>query len=162
MRYLLLLLLILNSQAQETFDLNAYVFGKSYHTNRHVHFNETNPGFALEIAAEENQYLDFIVTTGVYKDSYSDVARFAMGGARLFFLGSREKFHTTLSVEAGYLKGSTINGLTIIPVMSIGYDRIDLCFTGDPTGSDNKTGPTAKTSTTASIAAFIKINLIKF
>jgi hypothetical protein len=162
MRYLLLLLLLSNIQAEETFDLDAYVFGKSYHTNRHIHFNETNPGLALGIGYEMEKHLDVIATTGIYKDSYSDTATFAVVGFRIIFIGERKTFHTTLGGSIGYIKGSTFNGLGMLPVASIGYNRVDLCFTGDPTGSDNQTGPTAKTSRTASIACFLKVNLLKF
>ena len=162
MRYLLLLLLISNTQAEETFDLDAYLFGKSYHTNRQVNYNEINPGLALGIGWQALPSIDLIATTGVYKDSYYDIAKFAVLGFRFILIGKRNSLHVTLGASVAYIKGSTFNGLGVLPVISLGYNRIDLCFTGDPTGSDNHIGTTPKSSTTQSIAAFLKVNILKF
>jgi hypothetical protein len=169
MRYLLLLLLMIPLHAQEgDFNLEAYIFGKSHHTNKEVGYRETNPGLGLGMAWSAMDDVDIIATVGAYKDSYSDNARFAMLGFRLV-AGDRDGVHGSLGVSAGHMKGSSFNGFGVLPVISIGYNMIDICATADWIGVEpDRTAYYADgsinkySSVTKSVAFFAKITLLTF
>lgn len=144
------------------------VFGKSYHTNREPNYRETNPGLGIAVNFEpKGDFANFMVVGGAYMDSYDQQARFLMAGPQLV-LGYREAFHVIPGFCAGFLKGSGHNGSIIMPYLAIGYNRVDLCFTGDPSGSNNnivrnQNGSIDRDhSSTAAIAIFLKVNIFKW
>lgn len=112
----------------------AYVFGKSYHSNRSIDWNENNLGLGGGVAYHYDSNTDLTFVGGAYKDSYGDRAQFALIGVRVVG-GDRDGAHATIGVNAGYFTGSDFNGFGIMPVLSVGYDRVDLCVTGSPPGS---------------------------
>jgi hypothetical protein len=156
--------------------LEATVFGLSYHTNRHHDWNEVNPGTSLSLVKPLESYNnDMLFTIGTYDDSDRHQAKFALIGAR-HTIGDRKAGHITGSLSAGYFEGSGLRGFGIIPVVSIGYNRVDVCITGDPyqrTESytynrlDYPDGHTTidytyTKSSTAIIAAYIQFRLATF
>lgn len=155
------------SYSEDVVDLETYVFGVSHHFNRCIHWNEINPGVAVGIADHMNDNFDFILTAGGYDDSYSEAARFLLAGIR-GIAGERNAFHITLSISTGYFEGSDNQGTPIIPVLSVGYDWIDLCVTGSPVGSgqpaqqkpDGSYYP--KTVSSKMIAGFLKFRVLTF
>jgi hypothetical protein len=138
--------------------LEATVFGLSYHTNRHHDWNEVNPGTSLSLVKPLESYNNDMLI-----------------GAR-HTIGDRKAGHITGSLSAGYFEGSGLRGFGIIPVVSIGYNRVDVCITGDPyqrTESytynrlDYPDGHTTidytyTKSSTAIIAAYIQFRLATF
>lgn len=123
-------------------DTEVFVFGKSYHTNRSVDWNENNQGAAVGLAYHYDLATDITFVTGGYKDSYGDVAKFSMVGAR-YILGDRYDWHASVNASIGYFKGSGWNLIGAMPVVSVGYDWFDLCFTGLPpsfNGDHNNSG----------------------
>lgn len=118
---------------ERSVDVSLDIFGLSYHQDREYGYNERNPGLGLSLVFhdKEDDFLGFVVSGGVYKDSYYDRAQFLVVGVRCL-VGSKDSFHGSLSVQGGYFDGSGFEGLGVLPVVSVGYDRFDLCFTGNP------------------------------
>jgi hypothetical protein len=143
------------------------VFGVSYHSNRSIDWNEQNYGLGLGIAYHQGVHVDLTVTAGEYEDSYHEPARFFLIGARHIF-GEREGAHVTIGGAGGYYYGSRMPGIGFMPVVTAGYDRFDLCITGNPVGigSKNNSGcrdpQDNKNIDTALIAVFLKIRLATF
>lgn len=171
MKNILILLLILpylGFAEDSPVDAELYVFGKSYHTNRMVHWHEFNPGLGIGIADHLNDYFDFVACTGFYQDSFGEGANFIQAGIR-GILGNREGLHTSLTITMGPYNGSNNNGFMLVPVVAIGYDWIDLCITGDPTQANNsqlQKNPDGtydkKTVPTRFIAGFLKFRILTF
>ncbi len=140
-----------------------FIFGKSYHSNRDVDWNETNPGLGLGLSGTVSKNFDMAIMAGAYKDSYGETAKFAVAGPRYYFYGDRDAFNMNVGLHIGYLHGSGINGVMAIPVIGIGYDRVTLCFTGVINNNSENTGsrdPKKNRGTESSvIAGFIKIRL---
>jgi hypothetical protein len=82
--------------------------------------------------------------------------------------GNREGFHISPGLLMGYLDGSGIKGVGIMPIIAIGYDRLDLCITGDPTGGSNQTvhNPDGTVnlnkSSSMMIGFFLKFSIVKW
>ena len=147
-------------------DLELYTFGASYHSNRTVNWNENNLGLGLGVAIHTDTKIDIIFAGGGYKDSYNEIASFGMFGAR-YVMGERKRVHATAGFMAGYYNGSGFAGVGMIPVVSIGYNWVDLCFTGSPPESghkhNNSDDPKQNRETESGmVAAFLKIRLCTF
>lgn len=153
MRYLLPLLFTLSASTAELHNqLEADIFGTSYHFNRSKDWNETNPGVGVGLILTKQKedpgfHASFTIQTGVYKDSYNDTAFFLVAGPRLT-LGQEDSLHACAELGLGYVHGSGNNGTAIIPTISAGYDRCSLCVTADPTGG--------------AVAAFLRFRLMDF
>lgn len=148
------------------------VFGKSYHTNRYARWNETNPGLGVTAAFEhtserdESPSCDYVLSVGTYRDSFNDQAKYALAGLR-FMVGSHEGLHGSCAASIGILDGSGNQGLDIVPVLALGYDRVDLCVTGmyspNTNGQRDKQGRVdPRIATTSLIACFLSITLFRF
>jgi hypothetical protein len=171
MKSILLLIFILSLHAVEPISssgtIDFLVFGKSHHSNREAGYNENNPGIGLGIAFTGDELFNVLIETGVYKDSYNKTGKFCMAGLQ-FVGGDREGFHVSPGLLMGYLEGSNIKGVGIMPIIAIGYDRFDLCITGDPTGSSNETvhnpNGTVNLSKSSSmmVAVFLKFSIVKW
>jgi len=149
-------------------DVETFVFGLSHHTNRSVDWNERNYGLGLGLAYHVNKYSDITVFTGTYNDSFNDQAKFASVGLR-GIIGDRNALHATFGLSGGYLNGSNVNGFVIMPVMSLGYDWIDICVTGQPnkssgnnSGSSDPRDNRNEQSSTGVYAGFIKFRIATF
>jgi hypothetical protein len=147
-------------------DGEVFVFGKSYHSNRSIDYNETNPGVALGIAYHDDEHLDVTLAGGQYKDSYREHARFALAGIR-YVWGDRDGAHATAGFSLGYFKGSDFHGVGFLPVVSVGYDWIDMCVTGDPAFGGNSNNGSRdpqenRGATGGFIAAFLKFRVATF
>lgn len=160
LRNLALLLFPISLFSAETFDFDVYVFGASYHTNRSIPYNEKNSGFGLGFAHETTDNLDLTIAGGFYIDSFNRTASFAMVGVRPF-IGKRESLHASLGCSVGYLDGSGSNGFGILPIASIGYDQVDLCFTVDLDKDANQSRDDSA-ARTSSIAFFLKVRFGTF
>jgi hypothetical protein len=162
MKYLLLLTIILNLNAQELKDhLELNVFGLSYHTNRNYDLNEINPGVGVGLVLNKKQidpgmHLSMVIAAGTYKDSYSETAFYAIGGPRLT-VGYDHSFHVSGELGIGYINGSGKNGAITIPIISAGYDRVNICFTADLLGYQEEGQKTNR-----AIAAFLRVKLFDF
>jgi len=184
MKYILLFCLALSLSAGDTlpadrnykgssfsdanFSINLYAFGKSYHTNREVGYRETNPGLGVGITLEKDDDIDWTLAGGFYRDSFNKPAHLLLMGPQII-LGSREGFHVSPGFLGGYLKGSGSKGGTVMPILAIGYNKFDVCVTGDVNNFSgdsvyyNNDGSIDKeNSGTRSIAFFVKVNLIRF
>lgn len=149
-------------------DLELYGFGKSYHTNRDVNWNEKNYGLGLGVA--ENLDSNFYVTAmiGSYKDSYNEYAKMALIGFR-GMLGNPSEFHTIVGVSAGYYDGSSNKGFGIVPYIGFGYDWVDVCVTASPSKENNtavcsySNDPQDNRNVSSGvICAFLKLRIMKF
>lgn len=148
--------------------LEAFIFGKSYHFNRTVPWHETNPGVAVGLA-HATEAGDLLVTVGGYRDSYGEQAKFALLGIR-GYLGDRHALHVTGGLSLGYYQGSGNHGTGLIPIVSIGYNRVDLCVTGDWLSrnsnenaqyrADGSIDPHSVDS--SSVAVFLKVRVYDF
>jgi hypothetical protein len=137
---------------KDKFLLELFVFGKTYHTNPKCDLNETNPGVGLGVVYNYERTADFTLIGGVYEDSYENTARFLMPGLRFKF-GNRNRLHANLGVNGGYFEGSDFNGFGIMPSAAVGYNRVELCFTGSPnTGREHE-------NSTGFVATFIKVTI---
>lgn len=154
----------------EKTDAEIYAFGKSYHSNRSIDWNETNLGAGLGLAYHYDSKTDVTFVAGSYQDSYNERAQFALLGAR-FVAGDRDGAHATFGMSGGYFKGSDFHGVGIMPVVSVGYDWLDLCVTGCPPGiggaNNNKnTGSRDPQenhgAASGFIGLFLKIRLVTF
>jgi hypothetical protein len=155
----------INDYVKKT-DVEAYVFGVSYHTNRKIDWNETNPGLGIGLAYHYDKNVDITCVGGTYKDSYFERATFALVGARIV-CGNRDSLHATFGVNGGYFMGSDMHGIGIMPIVSVGYDWIDLCMTGYPGPSTSKnTGSSDPRynhgAPSGFIGLFLKMRLVTF
>jgi len=157
-RILLLSVFLLSLVAEDSLEL--YIFGLSYHTNRNVDWNEVNPGLAVGYVRRQEDNVDLTINVGTYRDSYQNDATFALFGPR-FIMGQRDDWHSTVSITAGLFHGSGFQGLGIVPVMSIGYDWLDVCVTGEPPGQ-RESDSDPKTATSAMVAVFLKTRVLTF
>jgi len=143
--------------------VDAYAFGLSKHTrddcyykgDHNFEFNERNYGLGVGYGKVVSKHFDVMALGGVYKDSYNETARFALVGVR-GWIGDRKGLHMNLSVNMGHYQGSDFDGIGILPVLGIGYKRVDLCFTGHPEtkAPDHKDGVSP-----GSVGMFLKINV---
>ncbi len=111
--------------------LEAFVFGHSYHTTRDDRWNENNWGLAVGVVDQVSDHWDIQVVGGTYLDSFDDRATFLLMGPS-YVLGDRHGWHGTAGIAGGYFGGSGFSGAGILPTVTVGYDRVDLCFTGIP------------------------------
>lgn len=155
---LTLMVLSLHAVAVDRVDLELDVFGLSYHQDRDFGYNERNPGLGLTLVMGDrgDDFLSLIVSGGTYKDSYRDQAAFLVAGVRAM-VGSKDSFHASLSVQGGYFDGSGFDGLGALPVFSVGYDRYDLCVTGNP--FETKDGDQGSSRV---VAFFLKVRVLEF
>jgi hypothetical protein len=141
-----------------TYGLELDIMGLSYHAKRSVGFNETNPGAGLSLTVGTHEpsdtiSADMVASFGAYKDSYSERSEYLIAGPRLT-LGARNGLHVTAACLLGYVSGSGVKGAAIVPIVSVGYSRADLCITGDPFERGAMTSRV--------IACFLKIRLLDF
>lgn len=154
-------------EKEKTIDTEAYIMGLSYHTNRDVRYNGVNPGFGLGITIRDSvaDPLEFTISAGTYRDSYNETAKFCLIGPRYTF-GNRQGLHSSLGISIGYYDGSGKDGIGIVPIVSIGYNRVDLFMTGDPRSAHGNTGSTDpkdnRNTTSGVVCAFLKIRLATF
>lgn len=145
----------------------SYLLGKSYHSNRSIDWNETNLGLGAGVAYHSTSNTDLTFVGGAYKDSYGDRAQFALIGARVVG-GDRDGAHATISMNAGYLHDSSFHGFGVMPVVSVGYDWLDLCVTGSPRGWSSNTNSGSrdpqenKGAPSGFIGVFLKIRVATF
>lgn len=163
MKYLLLLAIVLNLNAEEQLknELELNVFGLSYHSNRNYNFNEVNPGLGLGIvfnnveATDNGYHMSMVVSAGEYKDSYNATAYYFLAGPRLT-LGHENDFHATAEFGVGLLHGSGNKSSAVVPVVSVGYDRFNLCVTGEIGNTTNEH------EASKMIALFLRVKLLDF
>jgi hypothetical protein len=139
-------------------------FGLSRHSNHTVVYRQRNPGLGLTLGVIAGEQLDWVTSVGTYLDSYDNRAHYAMSGLRAMF-GERSRLHWGAAVEMGYLDGSGVRGLGMIPVVQLGYDRVSLCITGDyekASGSSPHTQPNPYRISTAMIAAFLEFEVVRW
>lgn len=155
MKTIFLLLFSLSLYAQEI-EVELLVFGASYHVDRNYDWNEENPGIGLNLVFphETKEIFSFFISGGTYKDSYSEQSEFLLVGPR-FRIGDKDKLHWESNFGLGYIHGSDVNSIAMVPSMSIGYDWCDLCFICDPNIGDKKNG-------TVMVAAFLKFRAMTF
>ena len=164
MKYLFLttLLCALTSAEMPPVSLEATVYGISYHTNREVDWNEVNQGVGLTLVVpfEVTGKGDSVITSiGTFLDSDSYQSKYALIGLRHTFWNA-EEWHMNASVSAGYFDGAGQHGFGIIPIVSVGYNMVDICFTG---GIDIPvTAPNVSSTKTSLIAAFLQLRLLTF
>jgi hypothetical protein len=113
------------------YDVDLYVFGASFHSfhSEIKPLNGFNPGVGLGFAYHMLEKTDATIAMGGYIDSFEHQAQFTMVGVRQVFW-ERKGFHATVGISGGYFQGSGFNGLGVVPTVSIGYNRVDVCFTG--------------------------------
>jgi hypothetical protein len=143
--------------------LDLDVFGVSDHSNHAIIYRQVNPGLGLTLGRIVDENVDWTLAVGTYLDSYDVHARYAMIGPR-FVLGERMGWHIDLVAEVGYLYGSHKNGGTMIPVVQVGYDRVNLCVTGSR-GADTRTYNPAHNpnfASTSAIALFAELEVLRF
>jgi hypothetical protein len=133
--------------------------GLSYHTNKSYDFNEENLGLGVSFTIGSNVPDDglsavMVASVGFYKDSYNEQAKYFLAGPR-GVIGHRDGFHVSGAVQVGYVDGSGLHGAGIIPFVSVGYDRFDLCVTGDPFSKDSE-------DKSKFVACFLKIRVLDF
>jgi hypothetical protein len=141
-----------------TYGLELDLLGLSYHAKRSVGFNEVNPGAGLSLTVGTHEpsdtiSADMVLSVGSYKDSYSARSDYLIAGPRLT-LGARNGMHATAACLLGYVSGSGVGGAAIVPVVSLGYSRADICITGDPFERGAMTSRV--------LACFLKIRLLDF
>lgn len=143
--------------------LEVDIFGLSYHTNRNYDFNETNTGLGLSLVMQSKKKpapwfnVAMVGSVGTYEDSYYDQAFYALCGPRAI-LGYDDSFHASVAIQAGFLKGSDVDGAIAVPFVTVGYDRYSLGITGDPVG---RKGDDTENSSKM-IAVFLKIRVLDF
>lgn len=142
--------------AENEISMETFVFGHSYHSNRALDWHEENPGLAVGFSQHYGNHFDVLAVGGGYKDSYNQWARFALVGPRMI-LGDRNGYHSTLAVCAGYFEGSGFTGRGALPIASLGYNWLDLCFTGTPRNPND-----APKVATAIVAVFVDVRLATF
>jgi hypothetical protein len=92
-----------------------------------------------------------------------NTATYAMVGFRGYVFGERNGVHGTITAAGGYFDGSFYDGVGVMMVGSIGYDRVDLCFTGFPDlGSKTDENKDPEKSSSGVVAAFLKIRVMEF
>ena len=162
MKYLLLLAIVLNLNAEELQnELELNVFGLSYHTNRNYNFNEVNPGLGLGLVfnkvgyEDDGSHMSMVVSAGEYKDSFNNTAYYILAGPRLT-LGYEDSFHATAEAGVGLLHGSGNKSAALVPVVSVGYDRFNLCVTGELGNTSNEH------EASKMIALFLRVKLFDF
>jgi hypothetical protein len=143
--------------APHTYGLEFDLMGLSYHAKRSAGFNEVNPGAGLSLTIgthdpSDTISADMVASFGSYKDSYSERSVSVIAGPRLT-LGRRDGLHTAYACLLGYVSGSGIRGAAIVPILSVGYDEVDLCVTGDPFEDEEESSV---------VACFLKIRLLDF
>lgn len=160
---LCLFMMTLAYTADSLISYEMYLFGLSYHGNRNVDWNEVNPGIGLGIAYEVQDTIpsEVVFSAGTYKDSYGDQAKFALVGPRFYIMGTKETFHTHVGFSMGYFKGSSFKGVGGMPVIGIGNEYVDLCFTGGLNTNDQPNNGTDdpkknRGRETSVIAGFLK------
>lgn len=151
--------------AVESISPELLLFGTSYHSNRNVRWNEKNPGVGVGVAYAYDEDTDLVFSVGTYKDSFAETARFALVGARAWF-GDRNAGHMTVGFHGGYYEGSGFAGAGFMPVVSVGYEWLDLCITGMPSGSTSghtNTGPNDPHNVaTGFVGVFVQVRLMTF
>lgn len=145
------------SEFDHRFGLELDLMGLSYHTNRNYDFNEVNPGIGLSFTlgsdvVDDGNSAVLVASFGTYKNSYDGQANYFLVGPR-GTLGYREHFHVSGAIQAGYIIGFNQNGSVIVPVLSVGYNRFDLCITGNPFEKDED-------NESKFIACFLKIRVL--
>jgi hypothetical protein len=143
-----------------TLILSLDAFGASYHTNRQVQWHQENPGLGVTVGAPVVDAFDVVASVGSYIDSYDLHARYALGGFR-FIIGERYAWHIDLVGEIGYYDGSGIDGMQFVPVLMLGYNRVNLCATG-MLAPNQTAGNDPKRSSTSLIAVFAEYDLWRF
>jgi hypothetical protein len=154
--------------------VEVYGMGASYHSNRDVDWNETNYGLGIGLAAREpGSTVEAVWMAGTYRDSFNEQAYLVQAGIRKTF-GDFDGLHGTLGATIGYLKGSGNKGASFIPMVSVGYDWLDLCMVYVPSGvsGEGTTGVDEATTSsdpkdnrftdTAVVAFLVKIRLCEF
>jgi hypothetical protein len=139
------------------------VFGLSYHTNKYAIYNQVNPGIGALVSFTLGGGVDLVAAGGTYQDSYFATARYAMTGLR-FVIGNRDGLNAKLALVGGYQDGSDVDGLGCFPILSVGYDRFNVCVTGDIGHDSNPKFATSNSHyyTTSMIAVFADIVVYKF
>ncbi len=171
-KIILLLVISIISLVASDNAMEGYVFGLSKHSNQSINYNEVNQGvglgYAHKLENEFNSSYDTYMTVigGVYKDSYYETATFLMPGFRIGF-GDMAGMHFTAGMNAGYFNGSDFKGLGVMPSVTVGYDRFDICFSGIPAiGGGKKQEQVSndprdnRHATGGVVAMFIKIRLM--
>ncbi len=80
-----------------------------------------------------------------------------------YVIGPRNAFHGSLGFNMGYYEGSGNKGLGFVPLATIGYDRVELCFTGSPkAGSGEREVNGKEYPATAMVAMFLKVTLYEW
>jgi len=150
-----------NSIDLYSIDVELSLFGKSYHTNRDKDWNETNlgAGIGLALSKEKDDAWQMVISGGSYDDSYNEQATYFLVGPRVT-TGDKFGFHGTAGLFVGYLNGSDNKGAAIVPVVSVGYDWLDLCITADPFEKDATYADGRVTS--KMVAVFVKMRLFTF
>jgi hypothetical protein len=150
--------------------IEAYGFGTSIHSNKHISYNNKNWGGGLGFVHKIDRNpgetdIDFTLVGGSYIDSYGESARFLMPGFRVNF-GDRNAFHSSLGLNVGYFEGSGYPGVGVMPIASMGYSMVDLCVTGNPLSfispSNNNGSSDPKQNRNASggfLGFFVKVKL---
>ncbi|MGL6072316.1 hypothetical protein [Craterilacuibacter sp.] len=107
------------------------VFGASLHGSCNPQryqcdLNGFNPGLGLEWNFEPTWAGGrLLARTGAYRDSYAETAVFAAGGWRRVWPIASD-WEAGVVLLAGYLKGSDINGLIAIPLLTVGTPKLAL------------------------------------
>lgn len=135
-------------------------FGLSYHNNRSVRWNERNPGIGITVTTEQSDSSDLMCSIGSYRDSLDERATYALTGLR-YVVGERTSLHTYMGALTGVLYGSGNHGAVILPYLSIGYDRVDLCLTGSYARKSSGQ-PDSRLSSTSFVACFLSIAFLRF
>ena len=120
--------------AVDTDGLDTYVFGLSWHSQRHAGFNEVNPGFALGYRLKFSETLDMGPMVGGYEDSYRKQANLLLWNVRETY-GPRERLHVSGAVAAGVIQGSGMNGPAVLPIIGFGYNVFNVEGTVVHTGN---------------------------
>jgi hypothetical protein len=148
MRYLasaILALNLTNLTAADIVEVDALVFGASYHfQNRDTYkFNQCNPG--LGVAGWYTTNTDDLLSVGGiaagYRNSYRDMSYVAAPAVKLT-LGDRDGFHYGLIGGAGFVTGYGGAGLGLLGAGTVGYKQVNVDFTYMPcTKTTDKTLP---------------------
>lgn len=99
---------------------------RNEYNNSYMKFNNHNLGLGLEVAGKLNENSNqWFGRLGSYKDSYSNQAVYANGGYRMLW-GNTQGLHYGLTLQAGYLHGSGLHQIVVLPFAEVGYKNVDL------------------------------------